>query len=139
MKAREARFEKLSAKWPNNADVLTALASITRRQGRWDESKIYFERAVAIDPLRPGRRVKAAELYFATRDFAGALRQLDASLQYWPKAPDNVPFIAKKAMIYQALGRLDDAGRAARGPRSAAGRRPRRTDRDPSRLAPPAR
>jgi TolB-like protein/class 3 adenylate cyclase/Tfp pilus assembly protein PilF len=104
-----SRFEKLSAKWPNNADVLTALASITRRQGRWDESKIYFERAVAIDPLRPGRRVKAAEAHFATRDFDGALHQLDASLQYWPKAPDNVPFIAKKATVYQALGRLDDA------------------------------
>ena len=104
------RFEKLSVKWPNNADVLTALASITRRQGRWDESKIYFERAIAIDPLRPGRRVKAAELHFATRDFAGALRQLDASLQVWPGAPDNLAFIAKKALIYQALGRLDDAG-----------------------------
>ena len=103
------RFEKLSVKWPNNADVLTALASITRRQGRWEESKTYFERAIAIDPLRPGRRVKAAELHFATRDFAGALRQLDASLQYWPKAPDSLPFIAKKALIYQALGRLDDA------------------------------
>ena len=104
-----SRFEKLSAKWPNNADVLTALASITRRQGRWNESKIYFERAVAIDPLRPGRRVKAAEAIFATRDFTGALHQLDASLQYWPHAPDNVPFIAKKALIYQALGRLDEA------------------------------
>ncbi len=105
------RFEKLSRKWPNNADVLTALASIARRQGRWEESKIYFERAIAIDPLRPGRRVKAAELSFATRDFAGALRQLDIALQVWPKAPDNVPFIAKKVLIYQALGRLDDAGK----------------------------
>jgi TolB-like protein/predicted Zn-dependent protease len=104
-----AQFETLSAKWPNNADVLTALASITRRQGRWDESKAYFERAVAIDPLRPGRRVKAAELQLATRDFDGAVRQLDASLKYWPKAPDNVAFIAKKATVYQAQGRLDEA------------------------------
>jgi TolB-like protein/class 3 adenylate cyclase/Tfp pilus assembly protein PilF len=103
------RFEKLSAKWPNNADVLTALASITRRQGRWDDSKVYFERAVTIDPLRPGRRVKAAEVNFATRDFEGALQQLDASLTYWPDAPDNIPFIAKKAMVYQVQGLLDDA------------------------------
>jgi len=110
-----SRFENLSAKWPNNADVLTALASITRRQGRWDESKVYFERAVTIDPLRPGRRVKAAEAYFATRDFDGALRQLDASLQYWPDAPDNAPFIAKKAAVYQAQGRLDDADALLRG------------------------
>jgi len=104
------RFEKLSVKWPNNADVLTALASITRRQGQWDESKAYFERAIAIDPLRPGRRVYAAQLSIATRDFSGALRQLDASLEYWPEAPDSLPFIAKKALIYQVLGRLEDAG-----------------------------
>ena len=110
-----SRFEKLRAKWPNNADVLTALASITRRQGRWEESKVYFERAVAIDPLRPGRRLKAAEANFATRDFDGALRQLDASLLYWPEPPDNLPFIAKKAIVYQALGRLDDAGALIEG------------------------
>jgi tetratricopeptide (TPR) repeat protein len=111
----KVRFEKLSAKWPNNADVLTALASIARRQGRWEDGKTYFERAVAIDPLRPGRRLRSAELSFATRDFTGALSQLDASLQYWPDAPDNVPFIAKKAAIYQALGRLDDAAKLLEG------------------------
>ncbi|MFM9864918.1 MAG: tetratricopeptide repeat protein [Micropepsaceae bacterium] len=109
------RFEKLSAKWPSNADVLTALASITRRQGRWDDSKTYFERAVAIDPLPAGRRLKAAELYFATRDFAGALRQLDAALKFWPNAPGSVPFIAKKALVSQVQGRLDEAGKLLEG------------------------
>lgn len=110
-----AKFEELSAKWPNNTDVLTALASIARRQGLWGESKAYFERAVLIDPLRPGRRLKAAEANFATRDFAGALRQIDASLAYWPDAPDNIPFLAKKALIYQAMGRLDDADALLKG------------------------
>lgn len=104
-----ARFERLQATWPNNADVLTALASITRRLGRWDASKIYFERAVAIDPLRPGRRLKAAEASFATRDFDGALRLIDESLALWPSPPDNVPFLSKKAWIYQTTGRLDEA------------------------------
>src|SRR6185503_19273784 len=103
------RFESLSKKWPSNADVLAALGSITRRQGRWEESKSYFERVVTIDPLHAGRRLKAAELNFAMRDFEGALRQLDASLRLWPAAPDSLPFIAKTALIDQALGRLDDA------------------------------
>jgi TolB-like protein/class 3 adenylate cyclase/Tfp pilus assembly protein PilF len=109
------KFEELSAKWPSNADVLTALASIARRQGRWEEGSAYFERAVAIDPLRPGRRLKAAEAQFAMRDFAGALRQLDASLQHWPQAPGSLPFITKKALIFQALGRLDDADALLKG------------------------
>ncbi len=109
------RFEKLSEKWPSNADALAALGSITRRQGKLDESKVYFERAVTIDPLHAGRRLKAAELNFAMRDTTGALRQLDDSLQRWPAAPDNLPFIAKKALIYLTLGRLDDANKLLKG------------------------
>ncbi len=109
------RFEKLSEKWPSNADVLTALASITRRQGKWDVSKIYFKRAVEIDPLHAGRRLKAAEVSFATRDFEGALNQLDAALHYWAKAPDSLPFIAVKALVYQAQDRLDEAAKLLEG------------------------
>lgn len=109
------RFETLRQRWPNNTDILTALASIARRQGRWEDSKAYFESAVAIDPLRPGRRLKAAEANLATRDFDGALRQLDASLEIWPSPPENSPFIAKKALVYQALGRLDDAAALLEG------------------------
>jgi TolB-like protein/Tfp pilus assembly protein PilF len=109
------RFEKLSAKWPSNADVLTALASITRRQGKWDDSKTYFKRAVEIDPLHAGRRLKAAEVSFATRDFEGALNQLDTALHYWAKAPDSLPFIAVKALVYQAQDRLDEAAKLLEG------------------------
>ncbi len=109
------RFAELSTKWPSNADVLTALASITRRQGKWDESKIYFKRAVEIDPLHAGRRLHSAGLLLATRDFNGALSQLDAALVYWPSAPESLPFIAKKALIHQAQGRLDEAGKLLAG------------------------
>jgi TolB-like protein/Tfp pilus assembly protein PilF len=109
------RFEKLSEKWPSNADVLTALASITRRQGKWDESKTYFERTIAIDPLHAGRRLHAANLLLATRDFAGALRHLDDALVYWPSAPDNVPFVTKKALVHLAQGHLDEAAKLLEG------------------------
>jgi tetratricopeptide (TPR) repeat protein len=109
------RFEALSETWPSNADVLIALASITRRLGRWDESHRYFERAIAIDPLHAGRRLKAAQQMLATRHFDDALRQLDAALQYWPQAPDKLPFLATKALVFQAQGRLDEAGAVLEG------------------------
>ena len=103
------RFEKLSAKWPSNADVLTALASINRRMGRWHESREYFERAITIDPLHAGRHLSAASLMFAMRDFKSALLTLDVALENWPTAPANIPFIAKKALILQGQGDLDAA------------------------------
>jgi TolB-like protein/class 3 adenylate cyclase/Tfp pilus assembly protein PilF len=109
------RFAALSEKWPSNADVLVALASIARRQGKWDDSKRYFERTIEIDPLHAGRRLYAANLLLATRDFDGALRQLDTALVYWPSAPDSAPFVAKKALVHQVQGRLDEAAKLLEG------------------------
>ena len=106
-----SRFDALSAKWPSNSDVLVALASITRRQGRWDESKGYFERAIALDPLRAIRRRHFIELFIARRDFAGARQQIDLALANWPGAPENLPFIAMQVAIAHAEGRMDEAAR----------------------------
>jgi CTP synthase len=52
------RFEKLSEKWPSNADVLAALGSITRRQGRWDEANRNIERALESLPERERRVIE---------------------------------------------------------------------------------
>ncbi len=109
------KFEKLIAKWPSNANVLSALAAITRRQGKWDESKTYFERAVAIDPLHAGRRLYAASLSLATRDFDGALSQLDTAIATFPDESDKLPFIAKKGLIHQLRGDLDSAAKLLEG------------------------
>jgi TolB-like protein/class 3 adenylate cyclase/Tfp pilus assembly protein PilF len=105
------KFEKLIAKWPSNANVLSALAAITRRQGKWDESKAYFERTVAIDPLHAGRRLFAASLSIATRDFDGALKQLDTAIATFPETNENLPFVAKKALVFQLQGDLEAAGK----------------------------
>lgn len=109
------RFEALSRKWPSNADVLTALASISRRLGQWEESNRYFERVIAIDPLHAGRRLAAVEQMLATRAFDDALRQIDAALIHWPNAPESTPFLAQKALVHQAQGRLEEAGAVLAG------------------------
>ncbi|MFN2542077.1 MAG: tetratricopeptide repeat protein [Chthoniobacterales bacterium] len=104
--AAAARFEQLLRKWPNNADILEALGLIVRRQGQWDRAKTYLDRAVALDPLSLRARSSAAEVRVLTRDFQGALRSIDEALNI---APDNADFIASKALIYQQLGKLDEA------------------------------
>lgn len=102
-------FEELRRKWQSNPDVVVALASIARREGRWSESKAYFDQALDLDPLRVIRRFSAAELSFATRDFPAALTLLENSLEQWKSAPDNLPLVAKKALVHLALGELDRA------------------------------
>ena len=79
---------------------------ITLRQGRWDESRAYVDRAIELNPRDRELRHEAAWVRPATRDFAGALRCYDEALSIWPEDPY---LIAGKASVYQSLGELDQA------------------------------
>src|SRR5438552_6675125 len=49
-KGARASFERLRTTLPNNADVLEGLGLINARLGRWSESRMFFEQAVALSP-----------------------------------------------------------------------------------------
>ena len=104
--AATRRFEQLLGKWPNNSEILEALGLILRRQGHWDQSKIYLDRAIVLDPLSPAVRQDAVQVRVITRDFPAALRAIDDALNIWP---DDVGLIANKAIVYLQLGELDQA------------------------------
>src|SRR5207253_137383 len=99
-------FERLLTKLPNDADIPFTLVIITLKQGRWDESRAYADRAIELNPLNRDFRHQAAWVREATRDFAGALRCYDEALSIWPEDPN---LIAGKASVYQKLGELDQA------------------------------
>ena len=118
-KAATRRFEQLVVDWPNNSEILEALGLILRRQGHWDQSKTYLDRAISLDPLSPAVRQDAVEVRIITRDFPAALRAIDDALKIWP---DDSGFIANKALVYLRLGELDHADALLNG------LRPRPTD-----------
>jgi TolB-like protein/class 3 adenylate cyclase len=104
--AARRSFERLRAKLPNTADIPEALGLITRRQGRWEESRALTDEAIALNPRDRLLRVQAAWMRETTRDFPAALRSYDEALNIWP---DDANLIAGKAGVYQALGELDQA------------------------------
>jgi TolB-like protein len=104
--AATRRFEQLLGNWPNNSEILEALGLILRRQGHWDQSKTYLDRAIVLDPLSPAVRQDAVQVRVFTRDFPAALRAIDDALNIWP---DDVGLIANKALVYLQLGELDQA------------------------------
>jgi tetratricopeptide (TPR) repeat protein len=106
------RFAELHGKWPNNADVLVPLGLIARRQGHWDQARSYLDQAVTLDPMSPDTRLNAADVFVWTRDFPAALRTLDEALNLWP---DNLTFIADKALVCHQLGDLDRAEAVLKG------------------------
>ncbi len=101
------QFEKVRSTWPNEIETFVALGSIARRQDRWEESKVHYEKAVALDPLRADLRSSLISVLVGTRDLGAALDAADAALVRWPQ---DAGFIAEKARILQRLGRLDEAG-----------------------------
>ena len=57
-----------------------ALGLITRREGHWDESIGYFEKALTLDPRNMELLMHAAWTYAVLRQFPAALKLYDRAL-----------------------------------------------------------
>jgi len=78
-KARKI-FQEVHAKSPNNSAAPLALALISRRQARWDESFAHFKEAVELDPRNLKVLMWTSDTYAALRQFPMALKFIDRAL-----------------------------------------------------------
>jgi TolB-like protein/Tfp pilus assembly protein PilF len=101
-------FGRVSKMLPGSSEVPKALGLIARREGHWDESIAYFEKALALDPRNVELLMLAAETYHWLRQFPAALKLNTRVLDITPNNPD---VMASKAGIYQAQGNLQEAAR----------------------------
>jgi serine/threonine protein kinase/Tfp pilus assembly protein PilF len=104
--AAKTTFDRVSEMLPSAYDVPRALGLIARREGHWDQSIAYFERAFTLDPRNVELVTIAAETHAFLRQFPVALKLYDRALDIRPNDPD---MMAAKASIYQAQGNLQDA------------------------------
>jgi serine/threonine protein kinase/predicted Zn-dependent protease len=105
-------FERVSKMLPGNSEILKALGYVTRREGHWNESIAYFERALALDPRNVELLMDATENYAMVRQFPAALKLYDRALDILPNDPD---LMAAKASMYEAQGNLPEAARLLSG------------------------
>jgi len=101
-------FERVRKSLPGSSEIPRALGYITRREGHWDQSIVYFEQALALDPRNVELLMDAAWTYTMLRQFPAALRLYDRALDIKPNDPD---VMAAKASVYQAQGNLQGAAR----------------------------
>ncbi|HEX3620006.1 MAG TPA: protein kinase [Candidatus Udaeobacter sp.] len=99
-------FARVIKMLPSSSEVLHALARVTRREGRWDQSIVYSEQALALDPRNVELTTNAAWTRAMLRQFPAALGLCDRALDVKPYDPD---VMALKARIYQAQGNLQEA------------------------------
>jgi tetratricopeptide (TPR) repeat protein len=93
---------------PNSSEVLLALARIARREGHWDQSVVYDEQALTLDPRNRELLGDTSWNYTMLRQFPAALKVEDRVMDI---TPNNPSVIASKASIYQAQGNLQEAAR----------------------------
>ena len=97
-------FEQIRLRSPNNSEAPRALALISRRQGRWDESLARFHEAIDLDPRNLKALMWISDTYVALRQFPAALKFIDRALDI---APADIAAIGRKAAIFQAMGQLE--------------------------------
>jgi serine/threonine protein kinase/Flp pilus assembly protein TadD len=106
--AAKTTFARVTKMLPSSSEVLHALARVTRREGHWDQSIVYSEQALALDPRNVELTTNAAWTRAMLRQFPAALQLCDRALDIKPYDPD---VMALKARIYQAQGNLQEAAR----------------------------
>jgi TolB-like protein/Tfp pilus assembly protein PilF len=102
-------FERVSKILPGSSKVPEGLGFVTRREGNWDQSVAYFERALALDPRNTELLREAAVTYAMLRQFPTALKLLDRALDVLPNDPSLMAF---RASIFQTQGNLQEAAKS---------------------------
>ena len=95
-------FEQARQFLPNISQIPESLAYVTRRQGQWDRSEMYFNEAERLDPRNTSLLNQRAFSYICLRRFPEALRKFD---QISSISPDDVDVQAEVG-IAQAEGDL---------------------------------
>jgi TolB-like protein/tetratricopeptide (TPR) repeat protein len=89
---------------PNNADLLTGLATLERSLGKFDDQLEHAKQAQRIDPRSVATARRVATAYSDLRRYREALDAWDRTLAL---APDNLAIIHGKVFTYLSMGYLD--------------------------------
>ena len=90
-----AWFQLAAGFAPNDAGGVANVANVRCRQGRWEEARTGYARAVALSPQEPSRWRQLAECARSLRDWPAVVRAQDRMLAL---APDLLPSRIERAL-----------------------------------------
>ncbi|MHC4922374.1 MAG: hypothetical protein ACYTKC_22665, partial [Planctomycetota bacterium] len=86
-RARE-QFAIAAESLPNDADLLSGIFVVSRRQGLWDEALLALENWLNVDPQDYVAANEASITYMLLRDFAKAEEEMWRAISIAPEVPD---------------------------------------------------
>jgi len=104
----KATFRLVNKLSPRNSEVAWALSAVNRRLGQWNESLVWVEQALALDPRNGELITSAAWTYQMMRQFPTALKLYDRALDIVASDPD---LLSEEASVSQAEGNLEQAAK----------------------------
>lgn len=107
-------YRKLAADYPGDRMVQMMIGQLATGQGKIDEAKAAFERAMALDGSTPRVHAFVANLHTLQGDYAGARTHLTHAIQRKVEgtAPGQIHFNLALTHVYE--GRVDEALAALR-------------------------
>jgi TolB-like protein/Tfp pilus assembly protein PilF len=104
----KSTFRLVNKLSPRNSEVAWALSAVNRRLGQWNESLVWVEQALALDPRNGELITSAAWTYQMMRQFPTALKLYDRALDIVASDPD---LLSGEASICQAQAHLEQAAK----------------------------
>jgi serine/threonine-protein kinase len=100
-------FERVRQEEPNNSELLSAIGSVQRRQGKWDVALAAMTRAAQLDPRNQIYQLEIGVTNQALRRYDEAERAFDRAIEL---APDWMPpYVSKSHLHLMSTG---DVGQA---------------------------
>jgi serine/threonine-protein kinase len=104
-------FRTARKRQPNNTELLWLIGSVQRRQGDWGEGLASFREALRLNPRSHIFAFEVGGTLHLMRRYAEAAPFYDQAIAL---APEWVPAVASKALLYKRQGDLEGARRVMR-------------------------
>jgi non-specific serine/threonine protein kinase len=95
------QFELALEKQPNSSDVLSAMAYVQRRQGKWEEAKTNLAKSLQINPHSENGFFEMTALLWSMRQYVELEIVLDRALSLFP---DEAEFLVNESYLILVKG-----------------------------------
>lgn len=102
----ERIYKKKLEQNPNDADITANLGAIMQKQGRFDDSLMYYQKSESLNPSNVNTRINVGTLYQQKGDYRTAIKAYESILIV---EPDNINANLYRAQAHAALGNEKEA------------------------------